>query len=463
MPESRALIPLHRLLSQLGNNAEAICHDGERFVSWRHFANVVGAHAEVFARDPARIWLLHETKTYRFACLLFALLHAGKEVVIPPNGQPGTVERLRAQHDFDSIARLQDFRDGSGTPNNAFATLDAQAPALHLYTSGSSGEPKRVSKSLAQFEAEIEVLETMWGARLGKSNVVATVPHHHIYGLLFRVLWPMAAGRCFDTALCTNPDMLIARLHQLGECALVASPAQLSRLPELIALTGLQPAPTIIFSSGGPLASVPAASFAKTFGRAPVEIYGSTETGGIAWRSQDRNTAWTPLPGLQVQRDIDGALLLRSPFLPKNSNGQAWRADDAIELQKDGRFQLRGRLDRIVKIEEKRISLPDMEMQLMRHPYIAAAALTALDGRRRRFLGAAAVLSDAGHEALAQGGRSAVARALRAQLAQYYEAPLLPRRWRFIAQLPLNEGGKLSQRALAALFEPESEVDVATA
>jgi acyl-coenzyme A synthetase/AMP-(fatty) acid ligase len=42
--------------------------------------------------------------------------------------------------------------------------------------------------------------------------------------------------------------------------------------------------------------------------------------------------------------------------------------DDGIELMPDGRFRLLGRLDRVVKIEEKRLSLPEMEARLAASP-----------------------------------------------------------------------------------------------
>ncbi len=86
---------------------------------------------------------------------------------------------------------------------------------------------------------------------------------------------------------------------------------------------------------------------------APVEIYGSSETGGIAWRQTE--SLWQPLPGVQLALNTEGALRIDSPWL---ALGQTEQTADAAELFADGRFALRGRLDRIIKLEEKRISLP---------------------------------------------------------------------------------------------------------
>jgi acyl-coenzyme A synthetase/AMP-(fatty) acid ligase len=179
--------------------------------------------------------------------------------------------------------------------------LDAMQCGLDLFTSGSSGKPKRVSKNLAQLEAEVALLDRLWGNTGNfRGPVLATVPHHHIFGLLFRLLWPLSAGQAFDNQTCTAPEFLLARVDQIGPGCVISSPSQLARMHELIALPSLVGRVTQIYSSGGPLGRDAAARFQAALGVAPLEIFGSTETGGIAWRIQDADDAWTPLPGVAV-------------------------------------------------------------------------------------------------------------------------------------------------------------------
>jgi acyl-coenzyme A synthetase/AMP-(fatty) acid ligase len=444
------LIAIHALLASGRAAGHPVYHDGERFVPWHEFADAVAGRAGRFAQRPERRWLLTSEQPHDFAISMLALLHAGKTLVIPPNTQPGTLARLAGSH--DAIAGL-----GAPGPQAQASTLgkiDPQAAIIDLYTSGSAGEPKCVRKTLAQFETEVSAQESLWGAALGDAAIVATSPHQHIYGLLFRLFWPLSAGRPFDSVTCDQPDMLAQRLARLGAaraCALVSSPAQLSRLPELIPLASLRPPPRIIFSSGGPLPAAAAGEFHRQLGYAPTEIFGSTETGGIAWRRQEGGEAsdvWSPLPGIEVAAAPDGALSLRSPFL---AGGGPWRMDDAIEALAAGRFRLRGRLDRTVKIEDKRLSLADLEARLGEHPWVAAAAAVALAGRRQS-VGAALVLTTRGREQLAARGRAAVVQQLRGHLAAHFEKVLLPRRWRFPERLPFDRRGKLPQAALSALF-----------
>jgi acyl-coenzyme A synthetase/AMP-(fatty) acid ligase len=217
-----------------------------------------------------------------------------------------------------------------------------------------------------------------------------------------------------------------------------------------------KPPPRMLFSSGGPLPAETAAIYRRHFGNSPVEIFGSTETGGVAWRQRQGDPdedAWTPLPGVQVYRDTDNALLLDSPFLSQRN----WRMDDAISLLSDGRFRLEGRLDRIIKLEGKRLALPEMERRLEAHPWVASAAVVPLLNVSR--LGAVVVPTPAGQSALNTYGQRGTKQALRDHLKEAFEPVLLPRRFRFVTELPASDRGKVTHHELISLFESPDESD----
>lgn len=444
------MTPLHRLLAddRAPDALVAWRCDAATPCRWHEFRASVAGLASSLAPRPEQSWLLAEADPLEFAIALFALWHAGKRVVLPPSLQFGAVAELAKEVDATWS------RSTVSLDEKLLPALDPTRVRLDLYTSGSTGEPKRIGKTLAQLEAEVAVLEALWGG--DAHPVLATVPHHHIYGLLFRLLWPLAAGRPFDAETCAAPELLLARLTRLGGGRVISSPAQLGRMHELIDLTSLQGRVRHIHSSGGPLAPEAAGRFRAALGAAPTEVLGSTETGGIAWRRQGENhgdDAWTPFPGVRVECGEDNALLLRSPFLP---DGQPLATSDAVQLGADGRFHLLGRLDRIVKIEEKRLALADMESRLNQHPWVREAAVLPLPGRRPR-LGAVLALTPAGAAELAAGGRLACARALRRYLAQWFDPVLLPRAWRYPDSLPYNERGKLPLDQLLPLFESASD------
>jgi acyl-CoA synthetase (AMP-forming)/AMP-acid ligase II len=457
------MIALHDLLSAVDEAAlldAPVCRDGGELLDRAAFrARVAVLIARVQTRAAQRYALCIDDP-FDFACALFALFACGKEPVIPANATPGYLADLADAYEaMLTDADLPPFTwhaSADSAEVHASRTpylIDPQAP-LTLYTSGSSGSPKPIRKTLAQFDAEVHTLEKQWGALVGDATMLASVPHHHIYGLLFRVLWPLAAGRAFDRAISIEPLHLQSRIEQCGATVVVSTPAQLSRWPALPGFASLTPAPRAFFSSGGPLALEAAQRYAATYGAAPLEVYGSTETGGIAWRRQDQTDAWQPVTGIEIRRDDDGALSVRSPHL----DHPGWhRTDDQIACDAHGRFRLQGRLDRVLKLDGKRVSLPELEARLALHPYVAQAALVPLEGASRERVGAVVALTEAGSEALRDEGRVQLARTLRRHLAGYFDVVVLPRHWRFRLSLPFDARGKLPVSAVAAAFAARAE------
>jgi hypothetical protein len=93
-----------------------------------------------------------------------------------------------------------------------------------------------------------------------------------------------------------------------------------------------------------------------------------------------------------------------------------------------------------------------MEHCLHTSPWIDEAHVLLLPHTSGR-LGVVAALTPAGQQQLAAHGKRALTQQLREQLSAQFERVLLPRKWRFVATLPLDAQGKSSQAALTALFD----------
>ncbi|WP_417781073.1 AMP-binding protein [Stutzerimonas xanthomarina] len=397
-------------------------------------------------RGVARL-AVHLEDAGELAIALLGAWRAGVTVLLPADLQPASRARLAHQADLwltdqDGDARLSELFAEPLEP----AKLDLDRCRLLLCTSGSSGEPKLIDKRLRQLANEVEILEACWGADLGDACVIASVAAQHIYGLLFRVLWPLCAGRPFLRRAQPFPeDIQLASRSHLRFCW-VASPALLKRMGDNLDWPALRSVRRV-FSSGGALDIEAAQRLQQRLGQLPTEIYGSSETGGIAWRQGGH--LWQPFPGAQLGQDDNGALRIASPCLPP---GHTEQTADAARIESDGRFELLGRLDRIVKLEEKRISLPMLETALATHPFVSEARLGVVSDNRA-YLAALVVLSEAGLHALRNGGRRALTETLRKHLANHCETLALPRRWRLLTHLPCNSQGKVPQAQLDALLQ----------
>ncbi|RZJ61383.1 MAG: acyl-CoA synthetase [Acidovorax sp.] len=416
------------------------------------FQKVQGTEVGLYFDDPLS-----------FAAALWGAWHAGKTPVLASDLQPHTLAHLLPQVQA-TVGLLPGalHPDAASAPAVVLQPLSLRAAQVVLFTSGSTGVPERIVKHLSQLDAEVHALEAVFGPSIESVGTnapalrtLATVSHQHIYGLLFRVLWPLAAGRHLGTEFLRYPEEMVAQLSQPGPKLLISSPAMLSRLPDALdwatASLGLRG----IFSSGGPLPPEASAHALALLGHSTTEVFGSSETGGIAWRRRaEQGEAWQPLPGVQVRLADSGCLSVRSRHLP---DADAWweTADRALPQDDGAGFVLQGRADRIVKIAEKRISLTAMENALLANDWVAAAKAVVLEAPSAADrVGMVLELTEAGWQALQQQGRKQMGAALRALLEPRVDRVALPRSWRYVLRLPQNAQGKTTQHDLLALFRP---------
>ncbi|VDZ52258.1 Linear gramicidin synthase subunit B [Serratia odorifera] len=186
----------------------------------------------------------------------------------------------------------------------------------------------------------------------------------------------------------------------------------------------------------------------RALGVLPLEIYGTTETGALAWRQQKApSTRWQLFAGVTLARKAH-AIEADSPLVPAPV-----ALSDILNLAADGRhFELLGRRDRIIKIEEKRLSLAEIEKRLLALPEIADAAILPLQQGGRTVLGVAIVLSALGMTQRQTLGDGRFTRGLRQALRPWLEPAALPRSWRIIRAIPLNAQGKRAYAELQELF-----------
>lgn len=417
------------------------------------FAARAGAWAALGRRSAASQVALFIEDSLEFAAALVGAWLSHKTVWLVADTLPASCAALAGRVDAfwgefpASHAPASPLVDDAW--HGRWAAPAHDAAALVVYTSGSTGEPAPIPKRWSQLTSEVAALEVQFGAALGQADVIATVSHQHIYGLLFRVLWPLSVGRPIHAARHEFPETLAQGLAA-RPCILLSSPAHLKRLPDHLDWTGAARMLRGVFSSGGMLEQDASVNAARLLGRAPLEVYGSSESGGVAWRRRDAGEEWTALPQVRWRLDDAGKLEVASPF----AGADGWLAlADRAEARAEGRFVLRGRADRIVKIEEKRISLDAIEAALLRTDLVREARVLCAPEAARQSLAAFVVPSEQGRALLAQGGKAQLNARLRAALAPVVEAVALPRRWRYLDAWPVNAQGKTPQSHLLALLD----------
>ena len=399
-----------------------------------------------------------------FACAMLAAWHAGARVLLPPNlarenaawGGTADIWLTDAPHEkafseceaclryglenkvWDIRTLLEAVPPEAGTPADWQIAAGAEAC---LKTSGSSGEAQIMVKTAAQMEAEAAALAEAVPFARENPVVIGSVSPQHMYGFTFRFALPLTMGWTIDRPQNVYPETLLAAAAAYEKTLWIASPAVLNRLGEARNWQALQGRVAGIVSAGGVLPEV-TADLLEQHAVRPFEIYGSTETGVIASRRLGRE--WRPFAAVAVGQNEEGALWAESPW-----TAGRFQTADLIEPQAEG-FLLLGRRDRIIKFEDKRVSLNQIEHDLLAHEWVADAFCAPHPQHKRVAVWAA--LNAAGIEALREKGRAQVAAALKTHLAATQDTVALPRYWRFAAELPRNAQSKITAADFQTAF-----------
>ncbi len=391
---------------------------------------------------------------YAIAAALLGSLERGHAVALPPNLRRDSILALQARpeivallHDTDSglAFRLSDLlATGAGDPPLAapFAprSLPRDRVIATVFSSGSTGPMLASPKTSGSLLGEASALARTFGIEPG-DRVVGSVPPVHIYGLLFTLLLPLVSGAAFARETPHHAEAIAHCVTQYGASLLVTVPVQLRALAALRSgsLAGLRR----VVSSTGPLPDPVARAFRERHGLAISEIFGSTETGGIALRERDAEPAgpWRPFDGVHISPGEGGCLAVDSDYLHPDLP-RPFETADLVRLHADGSFTHLGRADGIVKIAGRRVSLQEVEDCLRQQSQVADAAVVAVDaeGGRGQQLLAAVAPADCD-----------TAR-LRAALLERFEPSCLPRRLLAVEAIPREENGKLTRARVLALF-----------
>jgi acyl-coenzyme A synthetase/AMP-(fatty) acid ligase len=378
--------------------------------------------------------LLQMQDLNKFAAAFLATLQSKETVILTANAQPKFLEEI-----CDPNTTILTDYPCKEMPVYAEIPQDAE---IIFYTSGTTGRPKSVHKYFYQLDAECKVLADYFGEKCKGSVFCRTVSPYHIYGLLVSVLLPIRLGCPIKSDILEFPESLNSLQGQ--KTVLVSSPAFLKRIKSENRLDA-----AAVFCSGGVLHKEDAENASKALGTWPIEIYGSTETGGIAYRESKNGLEWRPFSVCKLEAAENACLKVQSPYI---AEPDGFLTGDLAEFLENGNFLLKGRADSIVKIEEKRISLPEVENRIRESGLVQEASVVPLM-HPRQCLGAAIALNEEGKSKFRDFTVSQKNAYFRNFLAGFLEGVTIPKRWRYLEALPQDSQGKIKAGEIKSLFE----------
>lgn len=263
--------------------------------------------------------------------------------------------------------------DREALPNTAGTWADMvlrswqdNTAALNVMTSGTTGAPKSCRHLVSDLMEEARYFAEIIGTR---KRVVAFVPPQHIYGLIWTAILPelleaiVIRAHANDLVDLLAGDLVVGVPHQWHA---------LARRPSF-------PKDIIGVNAGGPLALDDANALSTSGLTRMLDVYGTSETGGIAFR-EAACPVYTLIPRWTFGEDGLGVSQLIS------IDGKMIPLPDRIVRIGDS-FRLDGRHDGVVQVGGLNVSPNQIAQILVEHDGVAEAAVRlGGNGRLKAFL-----------------------------------------------------------------------------
>jgi acyl-coenzyme A synthetase/AMP-(fatty) acid ligase len=333
----------------------------------------------------------------------------------------------------------------------AIEEMGADDPALIVFTSGTTGDPRGVVHGYGYLLGQRLQAEHWLGGRKGELVWCTTATG-----------WSKSARNVFLAPWLTgsaavihdgrfDPAERLDYAEALGVNVLCQAPTEYRMLARR---TALRPLPSLrrMVSAGEPLDPETIAAFRAATGLEPADGYGQTETGQVSGNLVGEpvrpGSMGRPLPGLET-RIVEGELQLRAASSPtffsryldgERFEGEWWPTGDLVR-EEDGHLWFEGRGDDIILSAGYRIGPSEVEAALLSHPAVAeAAAVAAPDPERGSVVRAIVVPRD-------REPSEELARELQEHCKLHTAPYKFPRIVEFAEELPKTSSGKI-RRAL---------------
>jgi long-chain acyl-CoA synthetase len=289
----------------------------------------------------------------------------------------------------------------AGTTAGAPIPATAGAPLLQQYTSGSTGNPKRVIRTHANLLAELGCLRDTFQVTEA-DRFLGIAPFFHVNGLVRTMLTSMYSGATLYP---------VAEFRRREVTALLTAEriSFLGGVPQIFAILGQTPprghvdlsALRLVFSSSAPLTPADSKRFREQYGVVIRQLYGSTETGTISFnthpdpescresvggalrgvRVEVRSAEGTPLPAGQ-----EGELVIASPFATAGYHGNPEATAESFRdgfyfsgdlgiMGADGCIQLTGRKKLLINRGGFKVNPYEVEDVIKSHPKVGEVAV----------------------------------------------------------------------------------------
>ena len=352
-----------------------------------------------------------------------------------------------------AVLTIPDERLYDASPAPA-VDLAGYEPALIVFTSGTSGEPKPIRHGARNLPGQLLQAEHWYDARPGELAWCTAASGWSLSARnAFVAPWLRGATALLHDAR-FDPDERLDVIEREGVNVLCMAPTEYRAIAKRTALRRL-PSLRHAVAAGEPLNPEIVERWRDEVGVTIHDGYGQTETGALTGMPLGEpvrpGAMGRPLPGIRAWLDEPdangvGELCVDPETVPTiyvDVPPGPWRTGDRVRADADGFLWFEGRVDDTIISAGYRIGPFEVESALVSHPAVAeAAAVAAPDEERGQVVRAVVVLRD-GH-----AGSPALARELQEHVKALTAPYKYPRIVDFAAELPKTPSGKIKRGEL---------------
>lgn len=419
---------------------------------------------------------IYLSSSYDFMVALFGAINAGIKAYILPKETHLGLGVLINDNNFaeflgESSVDLGESRGDSNKSRNfsnanladLFSESALDLP-FFLSTSGSSKDKGDIiPKTARQMICEAQILCETLGAN-ENDTFIASATHQHLYGLTHKIFLPLITKATILDNDLKFPELILEycaqslreSIESKGDSCknlcqnlrddsptknliLITSPTllkYLSKQPNLRPLSALK----AIISAGAKLESAIRAHFREAINLDIFEVYGSTESGIVAFNAHFSDKLM-PFRGVNLRVNSDSRLIIRSLWSVNALMSDDFISNDSAKIE-NGALILQGRIDRIVKFFERRVSLDSLEAQIRDLAIIEDCFVGVVAGQNHAHCIIA--LSAKGKELFLQSGKKGIVEAIKTLKIKEI------RHFHIRAKLPYNNQGKITKKDFIA-------------
>jgi long-chain acyl-CoA synthetase len=333
---------------------------------------------------------------------------------------------------------------------------DRQTVLLKL-TSGTTAAPRAIRFRSEQLLADcIQICDTM-GIASHDVNF-AVIPLSHSYGFSNLVTPLLVRGVAMVLSRDRMPRAVLDGLAASGATVFPGMPVFYQAFCEMESAPAL-PKLWLCISAGAPLPLEMARKFREKFGYSIHSFYGASECGGICYdreaRLEEAGFVGPAMNGVKIEMidDAPSASRIRiesaaagDSYFPQPDEEKLgagfFTPDDLLSRSGDG-FRIVGRVSDVINVAGKKVNPAEVEAELLRFAGVRGAVVFGRESALRNEEIAACV--------------AAGAEVCEAELLEFCRQRLsgwqVPKRIFFVAEIPVNERGKVSRRELAQRFK----------